>query len=387
MTKKSACIKLKKSSRTAHREEKAKNRMRENAGDITIMVVDDTAENLVLLSRILKPEGYKVMSLPDGRMAIDAVRARPPDLILLDIMMPGMDGFQVCEALKADARTAAIPIIFVSALSEPLDKVKAFGSGAVDYITKPFNVMEVKARVGVHLELSFLQKSLEEYNADLEATVKKQVEELSAGQLALITAMTKLAEARDDETGRHIERTQRLCRLLAQWLLDKSLFHEQIDNEFVANIYNASPLHDIGKVAIKDSILLKSGKLTPEEFTVMKSHTTIGKVYLAEALAKSPGNRYLKMGMELAGSHHEKWDGSGYPEGLAGEAIPLSARIMALVDVYDALRSKRVYKEEVPQAQSVAAILAERGKHFDPTIVDAFFALNDEFDAVRQSLL
>jgi len=352
----------------------------------TIMVVDDTQENLVLLSRILQPEGYKVMTLPDGKMAMDAIRAKLPDLVLLDIMMPGLDGFAVCSLLKADPLTASIPVIFISALSEPLDKVKAFATGAVDYITKPFNLMEVKARVSVHLDLRFLQKELENYNARLEMKVRNQVEEISSGQLALITAMTKLAEARDDATGKHIERTQGLCRLLAERLKMKPEFEERMGAGFVGDIYNASPLHDIGKVAIKDAILLKAGALLPEEFEIMKTHTTIGKLYLGKALAKSPGNKYLKMGMEIAGSHHEKWDGSGYPEGLSGETIPLSARIMALVDVYDALRSKRVYKEAFPEEMTVGMIREGRGGHFDPSVVDAFLEIRGEFDRLRSSL-
>ncbi|MFA5852107.1 MAG: HD domain-containing phosphohydrolase [Spirochaetales bacterium] len=352
----------------------------------TIMVVDDTPENLVLISRILLPEGYKVMTLPDGQMAIDAIKTTSPDLILLDVMMPGLDGFAVCSTLKADPRTASIPIIFISALSEPLDKVKAFETGAVDYITKPFNVMEVKARVGVHLELRSTQKALEDYSILLEKKVKEQVEELSAGQLALITAMTKLVEARDDLTGKHIERTQVLCRLLAERLGMRPEYRETIDSGFLEDIYNASPLHDIGKVGIRDSILMKPGKLLPEEFEEMKSHTTIGKEYLCRALAKSPKNKYLRMGMEIAGSHHEKWDGGGYPEGLAGEAIPLSARIMALVDVYDALRSARVYKEAYPHSQAVAIIVQGRGSHFDPALVDAFLEIGDAFDRARSEM-
>ena len=352
----------------------------------TIMVVDDTPENLVLISRILLPEGYKVMTLPDGQMAIDAIKTTSPDLILLDVMMPGLDGFAVCSTLKADPLTASIPIIFISALSEPLDKVKAFETGAVDYITKPFNLMEVKARVGVHLELRFTQKALEDYSTLLEKKVKEQVEELSTGQLALITAMTKLVEARDDSTGGHIERTQTLCRLLAERLGMRPEYRETIDPGFLENIYNASPLHDIGKVGIRDSILMKPGKLLPEEFEEMKSHTTIGKEYLCRALAKSPKNKYLRMGMEIAGSHHEKWDGSGYPEGLAGEAIPLSARIMALVDVYDALRSARVYKEAYPHSQAVAVIVQGRSRHFDPAVVDAFLEISDAFDRARSEM-
>jgi putative two-component system response regulator len=350
------------------------------------MVVDDTPENLVLLARILQPEGYKVMTLPNGRMAIDAVRQKPPDLILLDIMMPGMDGYEVCSALKADPRTESIPILFISALAEPLDKVKAFSQGGVDYITKPFNLMEVKARVGAHLKLRFLQQDLEDYNNLLEQKVADQVRKISQGHVALITAMTKLAETRDDETGKHIERTQSLCRLLAGRIAAMPEFRKRLSESFVEDMYNASPLHDIGKVAIKDSILLKPGKLTDEEFEIMKTHTTIGKEYLSTALAKSPENKFLAVGAEIAGHHHEKWDGSGYPQGQKGEDIPISARIMTLVDVYDALRSKRVYKEAFSHEDSVRIITEGRGSHFDPVMVDVFLDLEEDFRLVRDSL-
>lgn len=349
----------------------------------TVMVVDDTQENLVLLATILQPAGYKVMTLPNGAMAIEAARARLPDLILMDIMMPGMDGYEACGILKADPLTAAIPIIFISALSDPLDKLKAFQTGAVDYITKPFSVMEVRARVAVHLDLKFLRNELEEYNTRLEEKVRRQVEELSQGHLALITTMTKLASVRDSETGDHIERTQRLCRLLAQLMSRDPRFSDKIDKVFIENIYNASPLHDIGKVAINDAILHKNDELSPEEYAQMKRHTLIGEEYLGQALAKSPNNSYLKMGMEIAGNHHERWDGHGYPAGLVGEGIPLSARIMSLVDVYDALRSERVYKDAIPHARVVEMIRAERGLSFDPAIVDIFMLHHEEFEKCR----
>ncbi|MDX9827840.1 MAG: response regulator [Spirochaetia bacterium] len=351
----------------------------------TIMVVDDTQENLVLLATILQPEGYKVMTLLDGKMAVDAARLRSPDLILMDIMMPKMDGYTACGILKADPKTASIPVIFLSALSDPADKIKAFEKGAVDYITKPFNVMEVRARVGVHLELKSLRAALEAHNAKLEEKVRQQVEELSQGHLSLITTMTKLATVRDTETGEHIERTRRLCRLMAQLLGKDPRFSSVVDQAFMENIYNASPLHDIGKVAISDAILRKDDELTPEEYERMKQHTVIGAEYLAQALAKSPKNSYLKMGMEIAGNHHERWDGSGYPAGISGQDIPLSARIMSLADVYDALRSERVYKRAIDHAEVVAMIAEQRALSFDPAIVDIFMEHHSEFEDIRDS--
>lgn len=351
----------------------------------TILVVDDTQENLVLLATMLQPVGYKVMTLPDGKMAVDAARLRNPDLILMDIMMPNMDGYTACGILKTDPRTASIPVIFLSALSDPADKVKAFEAGAVDFITKPFNVMEVRARVSVHLELKTLRAALEAHNARLEEKVRQQVEELSQGHLSLITTMTKLATVRDTETGEHIERTRRLCRLMAQLLSKDPQFSSVVDQAFIENIYNASPLHDIGKVAISDAILRKDNQLTPEEFERMKQHTVIGAEYLSQALSKSPKNSYLKMGMEISGNHHERWDGLGYPCRIRGQDIPLSARIMSLVDVYDALRSKRVYKKAMDHEEVVLVIEKQRGLSFDPAIVDIFMEHHSEFEAIRDS--
>jgi putative two-component system response regulator len=351
-----------------------------------IMVVDDTQENLVLLSRILQPEEYRVMTLSRGDLALQAIRRKKPDLILLDVMMPGMSGFDVCEALMADPETASIPVLFLSALSDPADKVKAFALGAVDYITKPFDLREIRARVGVHLELLKLRRELEEYATSLEKKVEAQVRQISEGQLAVITAMTKLTMVRHDETGRHIERTQALSRLLAKKLATVPLFSGLIDAEFIENIFNASPLHDIGKIAIRDEILLKPGKLHSDEYEEMKSHAMIGSDYLSEAVLKSPANKYLRMGVEIAANHHEWWDGTGYPAGLAGRDIPLSARIISLVDVYDALRSKRVYKEAYPHERSVGMILEGKGSHFDPDIVEAFLEIEQDFRQVYDSL-
>lgn len=360
--------------------------MNEKMDKAVVMIVDDISENLILLAGTLQNEEYKIKVLPNGKMAIDSAFKNPPDLILLDVMMPELDGYEVCRILKSDERFKDIPIIFISALSESFDKIKAFEVGGVDYISKPFDANEVKARVKVHLSLRLLQNKLHNYNKKLKYIVNKQVEEISNGQLAIISAMTRLAEARDDDTGKHIERTQTFCKLLAQELQKRDEYKGIIDDDFIYNIFNASPLHDIGKIAIPDKILLKPDKLTEEEFNMMKTHSIIGKEYLTEAYNKSPKNSFLKMGVEIAGGHHEKFDGSGYPMGLSGMEIPLSARIMAIADVYDALRSKRIYKSAFSHEKSLEIIIEGKGKHFDPVIIDAFLNLEKEFNYIRENM-
>jgi putative two-component system response regulator len=352
----------------------------------TIMVVDDTPANLTLLGEMLQEKAYRVRVFPDGLMALNAAAKCPPDLILLDITMPGMNGFEVCERLKANQTLKEIPVIFISALTETTDKVKAFAVGGVDYVTKPFQFREVHARVETHLRLRTLQLELARHNLHLEDLVREQVAEISDSQLATIIALATLAESRDDDTGRHIERTQAFCRLLGEKLRTTPGFRGELNDTYINNITHASPLHDIGKVGIADTILLKPGKLTADEFETMKSHTLIGAKTLQAAHNKYPRNAFLAMGMVIARSHHEKWDGSGYPDGLAGEEIPLSARIMAVADVYDALRSNRPYKPAFTHEMSRGIILQGRGTHFDPVLVDAFMTVEAEFAAIRARL-
>jgi putative two-component system response regulator len=255
-----------------------------NGNDITpgvatpknILVVDDTPENLRVLLELLKQQGYKARAVPNGKLALQAASSEPPDLILLDIMMPEMDGYEVCRRLKQDDKLCEIPVVFLSALGDTLDKVHAFDVGGVDYVTKPFQFEEVRARVETHLRLRRLQVQLEQHNRQLRDRVEEQVREISDSQMATIVALARLAESRDKGTGKHIERVRIYCRLLASQLREHPGRQERVDAAFIENIFRASPLHDIGKVAIRDSILLKPGPLTPEEFDEMKSHTTLG---------------------------------------------------------------------------------------------------------------
>lgn len=346
-----------------------------NLKNSNILVVDDTPANLTLLANMLKDKGCKVRPVPSGKLALKMVEKDPPDLILLDINMPEMNGYEVCQRLKADQRYSDIPVIFISALSEILDKVEAFSSGGVDYITKPFQFEEVLARVETHIKLR-------RYQIFLEELVREKVKEVADSQMATIFALSKLAESRDADTGNHLERIRIYCRILAEKLSLQSPYKIFIDAEFIRNISNASPLHDIGKIAILDKILLKPGKLTAKEFETMKTHTIIGAKTLDDIKNLYPGNSFVNMGISIARNHHERWDGAGYPDRLAGNDIPLAARILAVIDVYDALRSKRCYKESISHSQCFEFILKGRGSQFDPELVDAFGAVEEDFDRI-----
>ncbi|MFP6583970.1 MAG: response regulator, partial [Candidatus Hydrogenedentota bacterium] len=333
-----------------------------------IMIVDDTPANLRLLDGMLGDEGYSVRPFPSGRFALKAALHDPPDLILLDINMPEMNGFEVCRELKSDPKTKDIPVIYISALDDVKDKIEAFETGGVDYITKPFQFDEVQARVETHLQLRYLQMELERHNNQLEILVDEKVkevlnakEEISQAQLATIVAMSKIAESRDDDTGKHIERVQAFCRIISERMSTKPKCQEIINEEYIGNLVQASPLHDIGKVGIPDSILCKPGKLTDEEFDIMRTHTTLGSETLEAVRSEYPNNSFINMGIDIARSHHEKWNGKGYPDGLAGDDIPLCARIMAIADVYDALRSERCYKEGFTHEKSRNIIIGDAG--------------------------
>ena len=350
-----------------------------------ILIVDDTPNNLTLMNNLLR-EQYRTKLAISGKKALQITGSDElPDLILLDIMMPDMDGYEVCRRLKSDPKTRDIPVIFLTAKSEVADEQQGFAIGAVDYITKPVSPPLVEARIRTHLALKQSQDFLKNQNAWLEEKVQQRTSEISALQNATIMAMASLAETRDDETGNHIRRTQRYLKILVEKLRVNPKFSAYLTEDTIETLLKSAPLHDLGKVGIPDHILLKPGRLTPEEFEIMKTHTALGKkaIEAAEALLDSPCS-FLQTAREIVYSHHEKWDGSGYPLGLAGGAIPLSARLMALADVYDALVSKRIYKAPVPHQDALSIILASSGTHFDPDIVEAFQNIHQEFYAVAE---
>ena len=351
----------------------------------TLLVVDDTPDNLMLMTDLLK-DRYRVKAANSGAKALRVLQGDTlPDLILLDVMMPGLSGHEVARQLKRDPRTRDIPIIFLTAMAATEDEIHGLELGAVDYITKPIRPALVLARVDTQLKLKAAADFLRDHNDYLEAEVARRTREVIAIQDVAIQAMASLAETRDNETGNHIRRTQHYIKVLAEHLRDHPRFSHFLTGDTIALLFKSAPLHDIGKIGIPDHILLKPGRFTEEEFEIMKTHTTLGRDAIEHA-EDQLGIRaeFLSLAKEIAYSHQEKWDGSGYPQGLAGDDIPVSARLMAVADVYDALISRRVYKAGMPHEQAVEIIRQGRGTHFDPDICDAFLACVEQFQTIAE---
>jgi cyclic di-GMP phosphodiesterase len=349
----------------------------------TVLIVDDSTENLSVLNTLLRPY-YQVRAATSGERALRiAEGVLRPDLILLDLMMPAMDGYQVFQHLRADPATYAIPVIFVTAMDSVEAELRGLDLGAVDYITKPIIPPILLARVRTQLELKQARDRLAGQNAWLEAEITRRMAENELTQEVSIRALAHLAETRDPETGNHILRTQGYMQRLAEGLRRHPRFAAALSDHYIRLLVRSAPLHDIGKVGIPDAILLKPGPLDPQEWAIMKTHSRLGAeaIELAERDAEKEVE-FLKLAKEIAHWHHEKWDGSGYPEGLCGDDIPVSARLMALADVFDALISQRVYKPPLPFDQARAIIAEGRGGHFDPDVVEAFLSGFDDFAAV-----
>ncbi len=346
-----------------------------------IFIVDDVPENIQIAMSHLKELDCDFAYATSGEQALERIAATSPQLILMDVMMPGMSGFQVVEALTRNEKTCSIPVIFLTARAESEDVVRGFKLGGVDYVTKPFKGVELRSRVRNHLELHA-------YRSNLERLVEERSREAELLKDVIIEAMGELAEYRDPETGSHIHRTRAYVQLLAEALVAQGHFLELLSKEYIVLLWKCAPLHDIGKVAIRDSILLKPGKLTAEEFDEMKMHAQYGEEVIAnlEQMAGKPTS-FLSCAKDIAGSHHEKYDGSGYPRGLAGDAIPLAGRIMAIADVYDALISKRVYKNSLSHEEAMAIMLEGKGTHFDPILIDAFLAVEPHFRQIAANNL
>lgn len=350
-----------------------------------ILVVDDTPMNREFMSELLQ-DVYDVELAADGFRALQIARsAAPPDLILLDIMMPGIDGYQVCHQLKTDPKTAHIPVIFLTAMSDIHEEEKGLSLGAADYITKPISPPLVLARIKTSLTLKAAADFLRDKNAYLEQEVAHRTEQLSEIQSVTILAMASLAETRDNETGNHILRTQHYVLALARHLCDHPRFRAYLNEDTMGLLFKSAPLHDIGKIGIPDRVLLKPGKLDPQEWQIMQTHAKLG-LDAIESAERRVGHSipFLTCAKEIAYSHHERWDGAGYPLGLAGDAIPISARLMAVADVYDALNSVRVYKNATPHDEVVSMVEDKRGNHFDPDVVEAFLATREEFRSIAQ---
>lgn len=360
----------------------------EHQGDV--LVVDDTELNLRMISQVLRKEGYQTRAVTSGAEALSATQEKLPEVILLDITMPDIDGYEVCQRLKADAYTADVPVIFISALDAVIDKVKAFKVGGADYIAKPIQVQELVVRVRNQIDLRRLQQQLKtqndilevknsqliseihkrqaveaeirQLNANLEAKVRARTHDLERAQLEILERLSLAGERRDDDTGKHTLRVGYMSSLITTTLGQ---------SKHAADLMRlAARLHDIGKIGIPDQVLLKPGKLTDEEYTLMKHHTTIG----AEMLSGST-SPLIRLAEEIALNHHERWDGKGYPRGLAGRDIPLSGRIVAVADVFDALTHERPYKDAWGFERVMTELHAMRGSQFDPKVVNAFFKI------------
>ena len=344
-----------------------------------ILIIDDERFYIDVLVGLLRKK-YQTFVAKSGREGLELAMNQPlPDLILLDVLMPDLDGYEVCRRLKEDERTRHIPIMFLTVKSEVDDEIRGLELGAVDYIIKPISPPIVLARVATHLALARARCSLQEQNELLEQRVAERTSELARTQDAAIYLMASLAETRDNETGQHIHRTQHYVKTLAETLRTAPGYREYLDEAYIDLLFKSAPLHDIGKVGVPDHILLKPGPLQGEEWEEMMRHAVYGKVAI-ERVEEDLGNcDFLETAKEIAYSHHERWDGKGYPEGLKEDDIPVSGRLMAVADVYDALISRRVYKPAFTHEKAVEILREERGAHFDPQVLDAFLAREDDF--------
>uniref|UniRef100_UPI004056BE30 response regulator n=1 Tax=Candidatus Electronema sp. TaxID=2698783 RepID=UPI004056BE30 len=354
--------------------------MNSRGGRPLVFIVDDVPENIQIALSHLKSLDMDFAYATSGEQALERMRSRIPDLILLDVMMPGMDGFETLREIRKLPAAQSAPVIFLTARSEPEDVAKGFELGGVDYITKPFHGVELRSRVRNHLELH-------RYKMYLEQTVEARTRETVLLKDITIVAMGELAEHRDTDTGGHIQRTRAFVRSLADDLFRSGKFLDILTQDYITLLYKTAPLHDIGKVGIPDAILLKKSRLDRDEFEIMKKHAIYGEEVI-DKLAKMAGEpmAFLQCAKDLVGSHHEKFDGSGYPRGLAGQDIPLAGRIMAVADVYDALRTKRAYKPALSHEQTMNIIVHEEGRsrHFDPDVYDALIRVEKDFEAIAE---
>ncbi len=355
-----------------------------------ILIVDDDPLNREILRKILKEE-YEIATATAGEEGLSRMKDFGPDLVLLDIMMSAIDGYEVCRQIKAAPFGELTLVVLVSGRASTKERIEGYKAGADDYIVKPFDQEELTARVnilfrlrGALTELARANAEIQIYSEKLERLVQERTTEIVETRDVTVFALARLAESRDPETGEHLERMRSYSQLLAEELAETGPYTGEIDQTFLADLHMSSPLHDIGKVGIPDAILLKPGALSATEFEIMQRHALIGADALREAAGHTKSGGFLNMAAEIAGAHHERFDGSGYPKGLSGTDIPLAARIVALADVYDALTSVRVYKSVVEPEVARSMIVDEAGKHFDPAIVDAFRARFGDFLEIRK---
>lgn len=348
-----------------------------------ILIVDDSKTDMLIIRNILRE--YDLLFAYDGVEAIEVINAHPEiDLIILDLNMPRMDGFEVLRILKGDDRYKHLITLILTNHDETENEIRGLDLGAMDYIRKPLNMESLRKRIEIHLRLKQSQLFIEDQNALLEKRVEERTREVLATRSITIQALIGLLEVRNLETSNHTIRTQWMMKALCDRLKTHPRFEEILTEQYAEELFNTAPLHDIGKVGIPDHILLKPGKLTPEEFEIMKLHTTFGVDALCKGIKVEEAASFILTAIEVVGSHHEKYDGKGYPKGLKAEQIPLGGRLMAIVDVYDALTSKRVYKPAILHQEALDYIVNESGRHFDPVLVEAFVSAEAEILEIRR---
>jgi putative two-component system response regulator len=343
-----------------------------------IVLVDDNPVNLKLARNTLM-ERYNVFTVPSAQKLFQFLEQTIPDLILLDVVMPEISGYQAIVTLKNNPRTADIPVVFLTSKTDTTSELEGFSLGAVDYISKPFSPQLLLKRVEVHLLLESQKAELKNLNENLQHLVDEKTGEVLELQNAVLITMANLVECRDDVTGGHVERTERFLRLLVEKMLEEEIYRDILDTWDINLFIQSSKLHDVGKIAIRDDVLLKPGPLTREEFEEMKKHTVFGETVIEKIQQNAKESIFLTHAKIMAGTHHEKWDGSGYPRGIGGSNIPLQGRLMAFVDVYDALISDRPYKKAFPPEQAVKIIIDGCGTQFDPDLKDVFLAASERF--------
>jgi putative two-component system response regulator len=354
-----------------------------NNGRQTIFLVDDNMANLTAGKAMLK-EYYDIFSMPSGTRLFAILEKVTPDLILLDIEMPEMNGYDALKKLKAEKKTRDIPVIFLTARNDPGSELEGLSLGAIDYISKPFSPPLLLKRIENHLLMRNQQTALKDYNDNLQKMVQKRTRQVQELQNSILNTVTEMVEFRDDVTGGHIERTQNYLKLLVDKLLSEKIYWEEVSSWNLEFLVPSAQLHDVGKIAISDAILNKPGKLTPEEFEIMKNHASIGEKAIEDIMKKNSENDFLYHAKIFAGTHHEKWDGSGYPRGLKNSIIPLQGRLMAIADVYDALIAERPYKKALSTQEAERIIIEGREKHFDPFLIELFEDLSPRFARIAE---
>ena len=338
-----------------------------------ILIVDDTPKNIQVLGSLLKDKNYNLSIATSGEQALSALSNINPDLILMDVMMPGLDGYETCKKIKENSDLQNIPLIFLTAKGETEDIVKGFQVGGADYVQKPFQAEELLARIQTHLEMKKMRDHLDVLVEERTTALKEALSEVELMKLEIVRRLGRAAEYRDNETGMHVQRMSHYSLLLAKAC--------NAPEDLLNSIQEASMMHDIGKIGIPDKILLKPGKLTPEEFEEMKKHSQIGAELLSGI--ETP---FFQISRNIALFHHEKYNGAGYPSGLKGKEIPLEARIVAISDVFDALTSQRPYKEAWPDEKAFQFIENEKGTHFDPELADLFLSMKKEILEIKSTL-